>query len=84
MRAYLAELMHPGKSAQDCVILYYNVPRELGVVGENGVIADLAIVRQMHVGHNPVMVAQPRNTDILRVPRLKVQNSTDNIVVSDL
>jgi len=46
VRADPDELMHHGKAAEDRVIADLHVPGQLRVVGEDGVVADLAVVRQ--------------------------------------
>ena len=43
-----------------------DVAGELAGVGEDGVAADLAVVRDVHVGHDPVVVAQARDAGVLR------------------
>jgi hypothetical protein len=49
----------------------------LRTVGKNSVVAHLAIVRQMDVGHDPVVVAQLGDTRVARranVERTKLAN----------
>ena len=41
-------------------------PASVRVVGEDGVVADLAVVRDVHVGHDPVVVADARHAGVLR------------------
>ena len=46
-----------------------HVAGELRVVGEDGVVADLAVVREVHVGHDPVVVADAGDAAVLRACR---------------
>src|SRR3569623_1922038 len=57
--AEAAELMHLAESADDHVILDHYMTGQRGVIGEDGVVADQAIVREVHVGLDPIVVADP-------------------------
>jgi uncharacterized protein (DUF2336 family) len=60
------ELMNHREAAEDGPVANMHMAGELGVVGEDGTVADLAIMRQMHIGHDPVVVAQASDAGILR------------------
>src|SRR3989344_1271599 len=57
-----AILMRHGEAAQDGVVAARDVARKTRTVGENGVVADLTVVRQMAIRHDEVVVAQARDT----------------------
>ncbi len=50
-----AELMHAGQPAQDGPVAYPHMPAQLHAVGQDGVVADMAIMRNVHIGHDPVV-----------------------------
>ncbi len=52
------KLMHPRKATQNDPIPHMHMPRQGGIIGKNGVIADLAVVGNMHIGHHPSCYCQ--------------------------
>src|SRR5690606_14154134 len=58
MRTYAHELMHGGQSAQYCPITDMDMPGKLHAVGNDGMVAELTIVRNVHISHDPVVAAQ--------------------------
>ena len=52
-----AELVHADEAAEDHLVADFHVPGERGVVREHALVADDAIVRHVHVGQQPVAVA---------------------------
>ena len=50
------ELMHDGERAQGNAVLHFHVTRERRRVGHDVVVADPAVVGNVHVGHDPVPV----------------------------
>ena len=83
MRADLDELMHDGKAAQYRVIAHLYVSGQLRVIGEDGVVAHLTIVRQMHICHDPIVIPHAGDTDILRGTQIKSAKLADYIVVTN-
>ncbi len=57
MRAKSAELMHEGESTQNGVIPDGHVAGERGVVGHDDAVPDLAIMGDVYVSHDPIVVA---------------------------
>jgi hypothetical protein len=57
---------------------------ELAGVREDRLVADLAVVREMHVGHHPVVVTQPRHADVERGAAIDGDVLADGVVVADL
>ena len=55
----------PVNPAEDDPVADVHVAGQLGAVGEDHVVADLAVVRDVDVRHDPVVVAHPRDAGIL-------------------
>ena len=56
--------MHHREAPQNHPVTHVHVTGQLRVVGEDGVAANLTIVGQMHVSHDPVVVADTRHARI--------------------
>ncbi|OIQ63858.1 hypothetical protein GALL_545990 [mine drainage metagenome] len=82
VRAYLAELMHPGKAAQDCVIAYMHVSGQRSIIGKDGIVSHLAIMRQMDIRHDPVIVADAGYTRVLYRPDVKRAELANNVAIA--
>jgi hypothetical protein len=83
VRADPAELMHRREAAKYRIVSNVHMAGQLGVVREYGVIADLAVVREMHVGHDPVVVADPRHARVLGCAAIKGAKFAYRVVVAD-
>ena len=59
MCANLAELVDEAEAAEDHVVVDLDVPCQRGGIGEDALVADDAVVGDVHVGHDPVVVADP-------------------------
>ena len=70
-----AELVHAGSGADIREVLDVHVPAERRHVAEDGVVADMAIVRDVDVRHEHVAVADLVTPPPPRVPRWIVTNS---------
>ena len=53
-------------------------------VGHDGVVADLAVVRHMHIGHDPVVAADAGDAGILRGAQVEGAEFAYGVVVADL
>ena len=84
VRAYAHELVHAGQSAQECPVADMHVAAQRRPVRHDGVAADLAIVRDMHVGHDPVVVADARDAGILHRAGIEGAEFAYRVVVADL
>lgn len=60
-----AELMDGGKATANNIVVDTHMAGQCGVIGKNNVIAHHAIVRDVHVGHDPVVVADAGNATFL-------------------
>ena len=50
-------LVNPDKSANDDIVFHVNMPGELGGIGEDTPISDHAVVSDMGVGHEEIVIA---------------------------
>ena len=78
------ELVHAGVAAEDRPVAHLRVTRELGLVREDGVAPDHAVVRDVHVRHDPVVAADPRDTAALDGAQVERAVLADHVVVADL
>ena len=84
MRADLDELVHARQAAEDHPITQMHVAAERRVVGENRAVGDLAIMRNVHVGHDPVVVADTRHANVLRGAEVEGAELADRVALADL
>jgi hypothetical protein len=74
--------MHQGETTEDGVIFDRDVAGQGSIIGKNGVTANLAIVSNVHVGHDPVVVADPGYAAILHRAATEGAVFTDHIVIA--
>ena len=84
MRADLAELVHAGEAAHDHPVAELHVPAERGVVGHHDVVAELAVVRHVRVGHEQVVVADARDALVVRRAAVDGAELAEHVAVADL
>ena len=77
------KLMHPRKATQNDPIPHMHMPRQSGIIGKNGVIADLAVVGNMHIGHHPVVIANPGDPFVLRCTGIKSAKLANSIAIAN-
>ena len=82
--ANLAELMHASKSAQNHPVADFGMSGQRGIVGKNRVVAHHAIVRDVDVGHDPVMRADGGHAAILHRADIEGAELANDVVVTDL
>lgn len=82
--SHTAELMHQRIATEDNVIGYLDVTRDGSIVGEDRVIADKAIMGDMTVGHDPVAMADTRDTATLASTSINRHELADGIAVAYL
>jgi hypothetical protein len=83
MSPYPAKLMNAGKTAKHREVANHHVARELGAIRQYRIVSDHAVMRHVHICHNPVSVAQSRITEILRGTNVECAELTYDIVVAD-
>jgi len=81
VRANAAKLVHHRETTQDHPIIDHHMACELRVVGEDRVIAHLAVVRQMHIGHDPVVVAHRGHGPVARRADVEGAKLADRVAV---
>ena len=84
MRADLAELVHGGVAAQDHPVADLDVAGEGGAVGEHDLVADHAVVRDVRVGHEQVVVADAVTPLSWRGAAIDGAALAEHVAVADL
>src|SRR3989344_5141692 len=82
--AHATELMNHGKATEDDIILDGDMPRQAGAVGENRMIADTAVVRDMTIRHDEIVMADPRHTAAGNGAATERAILPDDVTVADL
>jgi len=83
VRADAAELVDAGKAAENHMVADFNVPGEGGVVGKNAVVPDLAVVGDMHVGEQPVVIADAGHAAATAGAAIDGDKFADGVAVAD-
>ena len=83
VRADADELMHAGETTEDRPVAHRHVAGQRRVVGEDRVVADHAVMGDMHVGHDPVVVADAGHAAI-RGAGAEAAELADRVAVADL
>src|SRR5690606_12949007 len=84
MRADAHELVHGRRTAQYGPVVDMDMAGQLHAVGNDRVAGYLAIVRNVHVGHDPVVVAHAGYTHVLRRARIDGDVLAHHVAVADL
>src|SRR5258708_3154664 len=84
VRADMHELVDQRRGAEDRPVAHRDVAGELAGGGEDRVAADLAVVRGVHVGHDPGVAAEARHPPIQRGAARERDVLADGVVVADL
>src|SRR5881396_3446750 len=84
VRADRDELMGSGKAAQHGVVADLDVTGKSRHIGEDRVVADLAVMRDMHVGHDPVVAADACHAHVLHGAAAESAVLADGVAVADL
>jgi hypothetical protein len=61
-----------------------NMTSNLRVARKNSVVANLAIVCNMHICHDPIVITQPRNAIVLRRTSVNGGELSNGIAITDL
>ena len=78
------ELVHQREAAHDDMVFDVDVAGEGDVVGNGGVVANDAVMREVDVGHDPVVVAEDGGADVLHGAPVEGGVFADGVVVADL
>src|SRR5690625_4390160 len=83
MRTNMHELMNGGQAAQYDPVTHMNMTGKLYRIGNHRMAANLAIMSNMHIRHDPVIVAQSRRTDVLNGADIDCHVLTKRISIAD-
>ena len=78
-----AKLMYNSKSAENGMVTDMHMPRNLCIVGENGMAANLTVMRHVNISHDPVAVTHSGNASVLGSAAVKGTKFTKGIVIAD-
>src|SRR3989344_412022 len=84
MSADAAKLVHQRKAAQNGVVTDRHVTGQAGAIGENRSIADLAVMRQMAIGHDEIVMTEPRHTPARHGGAIESAVLPDDVPIADL
>src|SRR5579871_5821972 len=84
VRAKPRELMYGREATENDPVTYFHVAGQRGAVGEHGAIPDTAVMRNVGIGHEQVVVADARHA--LAVGRTPIDGAAlaEGIAVADL
>jgi hypothetical protein len=82
--AHPDELVDAAHAAQDGPVADVRVAREGSIVGEHGLVADAAIMGDVRIGHEPVVVADARHAFVLHRTSMDRAELADRVAVADL
>ncbi|MNT17484.1 hypothetical protein D3C72_1526340 [compost metagenome] len=81
--ADVAILVNQGESGKDCPVIHVHMPGQRGVVDQNAVIADDAVMPDVGISHDQVVIAQRGFRTVLHGATVNGHAFTDDIVVTD-
>src|SRR6266568_3501646 len=84
VRADRDELMGSGEPAQHGIVSDVNMTGKCRRICKDRVVANLAIMRDMHVGHDPVVAADARDARVLHGAAAESAILADGVAVADL
>src|SRR5690606_22264423 len=77
------ELVYTGITAEDGPVIYLYVAGQTGVVGKHSVVANDAVVCNVHIGHKQVVAANTGISTTGAGTAVQCGTFTDNVVVAD-
>ena len=77
------KLVIPGMAAQDGPITHFAVAGQLRIAGQNGLVADLTIMRDVHITHNPVVGPNGGDALVLSGTDMKADKLANRIAVTN-
>ena len=85
VHAHAAELVHHSAAAENDVIMDGDVAGERArMLARTVWLPTCAVVRQVHIGHDPVVVAHARDAHVLRGAGVEGAELADRVVIADL
>src|SRR6056300_501768 len=83
MGANSYELVYNRKPTQNHPIAHMYMTGKLRVVGKDGVAPDLAVVCQVHIGHDPIVITQSGDTQVTRGADIEGTKFSNGIARTD-
>ena len=77
------KLMNTGQAADNRVIFHMDMAGQIGRIDHNDMMTQLAVVSDMTIGHNQVMVAQDRDPNIRHCCPMDRDKFPNGIIISD-
>lgn len=78
-----AKLVHPGKSSEDDMLIHTHMTGKRCIVCKRVVITDQAIVGDVDIGHDPVVIAEPGDAATTHCAAVDGAEFTYRIVITD-
>ena len=75
--------MHHRETAQNSPVTHMHMAGELGIVGKDRVIAHHAVMREMNVSHDPVIVAHAGDAGIAGRADVERAKLTDGVSITN-
>src|SRR5450830_107728 len=60
-----------------------DVPCQGGIVGQDNIVTELAIMGDMYISHDPVIIANARNVGVLGSAQIKGDKFANSIAIAD-
>ena len=83
MRADAAVLVDHGAAAEDDMVVDGDVPGQCHHVRQDGMTADLGIMRKMNIRHDPVVISDPGHADVLNGAGVEGAEFSYDVVIAD-
>ena len=78
-----AKLVHHGVTTENSAIVHHHMPGQGGVIGQNAVITNHAVVGDVYVGHQEIVIADGGEPLILHGTTMDGTAFADNVVVTN-
>jgi hypothetical protein len=78
-----AELVRTGETTEYDPVVHVHVPGKCHIVGHDCLVADDAVVRDMHISHDPVVVADYRIAEVLHGATADRRELANRIAIAD-
>ena len=83
VRTDMAKLMHRGEATQEYPVAQMHVPRQGCIIGQDDIVAELAIMGDVHISHDPIIVTDACHAGILGCAQIEGNKFADGIAVTD-
>ena len=83
MRTDFHKLMHATHPSDNRPVLNLHMTSKLCITRQNGVITHAAIMRQMNIAHDPVVITNAGDAFVLRRAQMKTTKLTNRIAITN-